>query len=804
MQPSILEVSILHGRRLHEEYLRRHEDCRRIVDRAADRWSAFERRLNEIEGRVLEGRVAECFKLDQDDLAHWVPGGLRSYGRQRLELSVLIPLQRKMHKHITRALAGEARNPTEDSKCLVVFAVQCDHVLDVIHEAVAADKKLDRRITKTEKDERSRGIISLGMQDTKAVAALKRERPSVWEVARRAIGELEALTQQLNEFVDKEMSQTAIARRLEEAPAILVQSISDWHFEKYSREVDALQSWWNTTKESLTGHSELWESLQGKEGLFIRRIDAGLKQLLDKKKRYPQYAKSVCSSAVIKGTENHSAPGCESWSPQLDANLVLVAKAIGELREGVKSVRNSAMWRVIESGRQLQRELLASKQKDAGTTWEAIAPEESARALLARVDAHTKFPDQCDIDFTGKPLEGEPLEKMLLATLNRLDALMQISTEIRGFFDKCSSAEHARGVSASMDAFARTLAGMQEDLLVVLDDPSAANAAEWLELWEGLDCAGPMRALDDLHGKPLKELSGEAGRRQREHLVLLRGFYSLMESSQGLRSHMVAALAADVQGTSRPTNLVDLVQDASPKLGSENPFLLDMLQSEPPAALNTIPSALGATQQILVRPTTWSKVGRGPATSASAQMVQSELDNCDLPIDSTLQTGSRAGLDLSPTSLQRPQKHESPSGLATSTRTPMAQRGFGPGSPLVSAMSRADSCTGFDRSPTNSTRRPWNFDPSSCREGSWKFGVPVKSFPWSQKSLTQSHSQPSFLGPRNALANDLLEVAPPGAKFVDGQRIPLRPCSSHRRLNPIPLRPGSSQRNQRLPAVAWG
>jgi len=73
-----------------------------------------------------------------------------------------------------------------------------------MEEARRQDEELAKKIRKTEKDERKKGVVALGMQDTKKVLALKRQRPEIWEEPARTLEKLVAPIKRLKEFTKEE------------------------------------------------------------------------------------------------------------------------------------------------------------------------------------------------------------------------------------------------------------------------------------------------------------------------------------------------------------------------------------------------------------------------------------------------------------------------------------------------------------------------------------------------------------------------------------------------------------------------
>jgi hypothetical protein len=771
---SLLEASIVQGSgavAVGDTCWQRQAELRGVVDEVNERWRNFEERLYGLEHELLEVQITQHFGLQRCDIEDWTPGGPRQAWRERIHGRLLKEVDDAAAACIVCEEGGaDTCAATSTSTLIMNLIAQSDGVHAAIEAASEANKKLDGKIRRTEREEKAKGIMSLGMQDTKQVAALKRDRPAIWEVPWCALDSLSRQVDVVNAFAQVELAPEKLARRLAAAPAIIARAVSDWLFEKCVAEAVQLEKWWNTTKSSLSKDVDLWAGLQESDGLFIRRIDRGLEEVNAKRSRYSAYATFGSANEHGGRYSGVDIRSVEHWPTKLDEDVVLVSKVLAEMRDGLLQVRNSAMWRVIESARQLQRQLKNDRQvAGASASWGAISVVEGARALRSRVDESAAYAgdrrssksseESLCLSDSGNSLDwSSAMEGTLLVTLRRLDCLIAVAVEVRETFDtRCGSSELAP-ITEVLTNVSKILAGLQEELLAVLDEPSTGEMREWLALWRQWDACELARALEASvccsQGALVRILP-------KDKLLLLRGIHALLDGKQGLRMQLVSAFEVQCSGSDSSASME--ADDDIPCEGSltvqdlDQLSVLEVLQSEPPTLTrnnNASPNHLTPTRPTLPTASTDSKTPASPGHARDTKRV--------------------------------------------------AQRKTGEKNRLFGAVSD-ESAACFVGSPLS---QPFSQGVSGgAAEISWGGFQPGVLQPWSQKGkgLSACSSQPT-IGPAShdpAAARDPWNVRAPSVRLVDGQCIPLRPGSTLRRLEPLAGRPSSSSNQRAPPPIAW-
>jgi len=766
----LLTANLMQSSSVREECKTRHHELRQIIDQADDRWKTIEARLQNIADSI-QSRVSQQLSTSKGEpqTPTSIEDGSKQMIRSRLHYLFMLPLKKHMADMVDFA---SSTADAKDRNLMADLSAECDSVLDTVEAAAVADKALDKSIKQTEKTEKSKGVLSMGMQDTKAVAAIKLQRPGIWETPRRRLQNLSAPVERLRIFVEQEMSADQLARRLDQAPGIVLRAASDWHFDGCVNELDQLQTWWNTTKCVLSGNVQLWDGLQNKEGLFIQRVEKGLEEITERKRRYAAYA-NFGNSAVAAASLRQNLTGVNTgsdndhWTPKLDESLKLVSHVLSEMREGLDQIRNSAMWRIVESGRQIQKELTKPV-----ALWDTVTPAQGSRAVLSHVEKAGAWPERND---SWEPVDEDFLEEMLLVAMRRLDCLIEMSTEVRDFFDK-KSVEPRDDIFKCCDTLAKLLADMNEELLAVLDEPSLVAVQEWLELWSNWDGTALADDLEDsLQQTPFTSLNGEAVELRQVQLMRLRGLHTMARTEQDVRRQLVSALQKDVTGGSRsPSRKTESLTLPLQMRKVEEVALLDALKSEPPPLMSARPTSPQVTLSTFG--------GSIPDSMRRAHMPIAPVK----PKNQRTPTGEHP--DVSLTELLKATEY-----LARSPSQLTGGLAGGAGASM--------------RSSSRGTLATSSF---TANEDLWNVCAPVSPVSFGQKRMSRSSSDPTLRAPRGiAGARDRDRDQPlpgviraPSVKYIDGERITLRQSASQTRLNPLGLRPGSSQ--MRAPSLAWG
>lgn len=272
-------------------------ELRQALQVADDRWRAFEARLEDAEERAISEHSDDLRKWFgtevSDSLTDWTAVGLRRKTRDRVQKLLLAPLDERIrlqvplpHAQLSSAdgsapLAGPGEIVTDvQSHPIDVLLEHWDgRIQPMLDEASREDAKIAKKLRRLEK--------------VGAVGNIKNEQQrqiALWTPVRGALEAAEGPTRALVLLLDTELRDEALTQAAAAVPGIVARSMCDWHFQHCVAELEQLSNWWEGARAALQRLPDLWERLLEQEGLFVRRIERGIGELLAEKSRYTALA----------------------------------------------------------------------------------------------------------------------------------------------------------------------------------------------------------------------------------------------------------------------------------------------------------------------------------------------------------------------------------------------------------------------------------------------------------------------------------------------------------------------------------
>lgn len=564
---------------IQDECKAQFEEAEKVIGEAWVQWQRLRTGVEEAEETFLASRLPSLHKwfgVEEEDLSNWTVGGLRCTVRDRVQLLLIAPLLEKMRTRVTfdssppqrendaRSAVAGAEGAAEDDASAGASSSVLERMLEhheqrlkpILAEAKTADIQLTKKIKKTEKEERAKGIVTLGMQDTRRVAALKRERPQIWESSKVALEVFAAPLKHLKAFLLDELTPEMVAGKTGAVPVVASRAICDWHFQRCLLEYETLQEWWRTTKATLQQRERLWKSLMEKEGILIRRIECGLDDVATRRHRYSVYATFGGSEMEVMNLLVPGGSGCGpgtatgSLPSKLEESVSLLSSVVSGMLKSLKAIRDSALWRVIETARSIHRELCDEDARTEVPPWQAASAALGVTSLLKELGWAQ---DDGAASARGQEVNAVQLVDAAVATLGRVERLGVLSADALGFLrrEPAAGATEASGV---LEELVQAFQGLGEDLLSLMDEPSRDAAKAWLQQWDDFFAsagAGP-RLEAAMAALPLRrdpELGPQERAVRRRWLLLTRGLQVLLED-EALRAQAALPLArlADPSG----------------------------------------------------------------------------------------------------------------------------------------------------------------------------------------------------------------------------------------------------------------
>jgi hypothetical protein len=512
---------------IQDECKSKFEEIEKILNGSAEHWRLLQTKLEEGEECFLEGKLdalKKWFNLDEAELLITTPGSVRHCCQDRIHRIIVQPLLERMVSKIGFVRSSEEEEtPGSESGppvSLVEDVVQQweVHISPVYKEAKAEDDKLQKKIRKTEKDEKAQGVMAL-TGDTKKVAALKRQRPAIWETAQAVLDKFAAPVKRLQAFFAEELGSDTTARLIAAVPAIVSRAVCDWYYQRCQVDLDQLATWWKGTKQILQRNDKIWARLQEEEPRLLSNVESGLEDVDGQKHRYSMYATFGGSETEIKQ---------ELVDAKLEEKVTLLAHEVSEMHKRLKMIRDSALWRLIDVAHDIQKALKAESLDVA--PWPTVGAEEGLVALAQSIGC------SCDDEpaSLAVPTESAEIENGALVVMDRLQKLMGLCSDIKEYVAKIGASE-VEGISATLDALVQLAAQANEELLCLLHDPSPSALTTWQQLWaNAAEVDKGQRIESTMAALPLKrdsELKPAAQKERRKWLAVLRGVQVLLNQT---------------------------------------------------------------------------------------------------------------------------------------------------------------------------------------------------------------------------------------------------------------------------------
>lgn len=719
-----------------------------ILRLADDRWRELETRLHSAEEEALGDNfeaLKEPLGLQSADLETWTDGGLRQKVRGRMERLVLAPLAHRMRQqvHLTDDAAHVQPSGEQGDEA-------CCHVLDDIAEvwevevepllraAGVEDAKLERKV-------RRRAKVPGSARDV--WKAETQERPVVWASALKALEALMQPIQRLAGFLEAEVSAVAVERLVAAAPPIVTRAMCDWRFQRCAAEFDQLDGWWQGARAALQKRETVWEQLLQEEGLFVRRVDRGVEALRTARSRYAAMADFGGHPLVP-----NSDQCCATWSKE---QVLLLAEAVRDMRGRLRPIRDSAAWRVVDAAKVLQRRLRGggSGPQRETTPWERASRQEGARQL---VEALTKDQGEAKTANLADPADAA------LVFMQRLDRLTSVVGDLIDFSRGLTTASANAGLAGLLERLLQAANNANEELLAVMDDPSADGIAEWRGQWDQWGAVIDGQALDAAASaasfKPESSLSAEERQTRKRQVTLLRGIQVFLQDPK-FRSQMIAPveLLERDQASSVAGALDVAAAFSEARERSADAPAVDQPPSSAPAAAAVLSPRSGALHYAPPRRTRREEPPEEPAAETRQVSVAAEPEVCP----------PQGSQDVAYES----HKVETPPVAVASPKGDSQAQAPAPSFAMEAAATTAESPVFTRPSTAESWARPVT--------PSWLLP------PWPRPDTPSAASWTRPDTPSTVCDADELAHLPK-VKFVDGQRVTMRPGTGTR-LPPLRL-----------------
>lgn len=260
------------------------------------------------------------------------------------------------------------------------------------------------------------------------------------------------------------------------------------------------------------------------------------------------------------------------WTSQLEEATVLVAGVVADFRERLRQIRDSALWRVEGTAREIRKKIERNAFMKEPTPWERVTDEDGEEAILEALEEFAEYAARAELRPDLEEAEerfavnDSVLEEMAVQTMKRLDRLVELAFQCREFFAPLYKQETQRAgaaadspalLLAATEACSRMCTRLQEDLLPVLDEPTLEQAKEWVEAWSAAnedqptEADGLVKAMASLQLKKDSELNVKDLAERRQRLMLAKGIERVLRSG-AFRLKTVEAFRCDLLNLPRP------------------------------------------------------------------------------------------------------------------------------------------------------------------------------------------------------------------------------------------------------------
>jgi hypothetical protein len=512
------------------------EELGKLCGVVNERWRSLNTQLEEHEEKVFQDHgdfFKKWFGLDAARISCWEEGSLRSKVRDRVQKLVLVPFVENLRQQLASSPATnefESAATSPDAHPVSTLLEEWEREVEpLVKEAKDADGKLTRKIRRMERNGATK--------DAKLEEAFR--VPTLWRPVRAKLDEVLPLARRLSDIVVCAASDEAVAGLCRALPALVGRAVCDCYFDRCCAELDQLEGWWSGARAALQRRPALWERLLESEGIQVRRVDRGIEELCGERWGYSALAKFGSSPLDTNALVDSDC----AWPAE---PLTLLAQAITTMRRRLRSIRDSAAWRVIDVAKALQKELFAQRPKTSDRPlWERIGIEEGIVALCDALDA-ARPPKGLELRAAPNEilsLRGMDVADAALVYMQRLDRLVAVASEVKDFPD-LEGVPDTGGYSYIFMEMMQGLSYFSEELLGVMDEPEEDCLRSWMQEWiDWGDDIGGHRLESAVAGMPLKadSVSTEpelASRRKR--LALLRGVQAMIDRP-GFRAWLVRA-----------------------------------------------------------------------------------------------------------------------------------------------------------------------------------------------------------------------------------------------------------------------
>jgi len=738
-----------------------------------DQWWALQARLEEAEEETLQRHFEALhgwFGLQRSDLSDRADGGLRSKVRGRVHRLVLAPLAERMRQEVDLA-GGRPAAAAKDGEASSCSTPAQGHVLDMLLDCweqqveplVDEAGTLDERLARRARRKAQFGAVRDAMQ----VEA--KERPAAWAPARGALEALAAPLRRLAVFAEAEVSPEATARLVAMVPAIAARAACDFYFQGYAAEFEQLENWWDGAKSALMQREGLWDRLLEEEGLFVRRIERGIEALRAARHRYKAFADFGASEVQAAP---QAAGGCAGACPLLGEwpgeAVSLLANAISDFRKRLRPIRDCAAWRVVEAAKSIHRQLRAASPGVERPQWELVSRSQGAAALQEVLDAAIIGRQQGEDSPPApapSPVPGgaDPVDTALVFT-RRLDGIMALLGDLRDSL----YAEAAPGSGGAGDVLQEVLqaaAGLSEELLAVMDEPTVAGVDEWTRRWcnfgQGVGGQRVEAAMLSMPQLVESSMSLDKRRERRQRLALLRGVQVLLDDP-AFGARLIGLPAAAANGSS----------SIAPNLGAQEErgvANVALTLSMPPA--DTVHAAESPRGGYLPRRPRRESEEPSPCKGLAGHA--SPAPAAAAPAAGTAPAAAAAAAPAAVAPMAAAEGSlASPAAPTPTPQAPLAEAAQVP----VEAMAPATPTrAGLARGSQSETPRP------TTRPATPSWLLP----PWPRPATPSAGCWTRPDTPSTACDDAEVTTPMPRWKFVNGEYVQLRPVSSHSRLPPL-------------------
>jgi hypothetical protein len=765
-------------------------DVRELIRGVDVQWRALETSLEEAEDRTLRehaGELEKWFGLEPSRLVDAAPGGIRQKTRDRIQKLLLGPLTERMRSNVNLPCVASAEvasdsggrnHPIDD-----ILEYWESNVQLQLDEAAKQDGKHVRKIRRLEKVHALRDI-----------QCEEHRRVALWAAVKYAVQAVEGPARMLAELLDAELNRDAAASYIAAVPAIVARSVCDWHFTKSVRELEQLSCWWQGARAVFERQPDLWNRLQETEGLFVRRIERGIEEIVKQRHQYVALANFGHSGSVSRAPNSNAG----IWPGEAAS---LLAHAVNEMQRRLRPIRDSAAWRIIDATKSIQRALVEEEKSKERSPWEQVSRSEGMSMLCQKLSISAPA-----VENWSKELRT-PISFSLVDPLDAavqfsglLDQLTVIATDLGHLADD-ENVPDTGGVSYIVEEVLQAFSYVHEDLLAVLDDATEDNLAAWLHGWSKCGEARAGARLEAaMTAMPLKVdsvLQFERRQARNPKLALMRGLQALLEDSD-FRMRMLH-LAVVPLGTRCESDglacskVAEVTREHAP----------DLLQMEINSfrGSSAADDSLGSPRNSYASRKPVKQIFQEQATNADSQNCVSE----NVPqLDATSQVGGcqkveptdeivSAKDDTAGDSVPPEAECNEPISPREVVPSRPKSRSDKPSRPLRGTSTPAGKQNSRDLGTNQSAAASSGQPSTASRPATPSWLEP----PWPRKAQEVPFDSWSRPGTASTVCDeaDLMSHISPKWKFVEGQCVQLRPASSCKRLPPLNSLPvGSSKR----------